>query len=131
VEQLYTNLLANFNFLQAQTAEQPDALMGLQYFGFMSDNRERICGCLDYFNTKNSTFQVEMHVSTHEATIVSRPDSTVVAQPIYMLTWNLCVTKMARISVETSVSQVDRLFEAIGLNPGVRRGGGAMDGADG
>jgi hypothetical protein len=125
VEQLHMNLLANFRYLQTEAATQPDILMASKYFRFVSDTGESLRCSLDHFNTDNINFEVETHVSTHETTIITRPDGTVITQPIYLLTWNLCVAKTARVVLESSVSDVDRLFEAISLNPSVyRRGGG-------
>jgi uncharacterized protein YfaA (DUF2138 family) len=119
VEQLKTNLLANFKYLQNEAAAQPDALMGSKYFRFMSKTGESLRCSLDHFNAENANFELDTHVSTHNTTILTRPDGTAITQPIYILTWNLCVAMTARVVVESSVSDVDRLFEAISLNSAV------------
>jgi hypothetical protein len=119
VDQLQTNLLANFKYLQNEATTQPDALVASKYFRFMSKTGESLCCSLDHFNSENASFELETHVSTHNTTILTRPDGTVITQPIYILTWNLCVAMTARVVVESSVSDVDRLFEAISLNNAV------------
>jgi hypothetical protein len=128
VDQLHMNLLANFRYLQTEAAAQPDVLMGSKYFRFVSDTGESLRCSLEHFNSDNVNFEVETHVSTHETTIVTRPDGSVITQPIYLLSWNLCVAKTARVVLESSVSSVDRLFEAISLNPSRANNDSAMNG---
>jgi hypothetical protein len=115
VDELHTNLQANFNHLRSEQATNPEAIMSTAHFTFLSASGDKVRCSLDHFNVNTSNNELETHVTTHATTIVTRPDGSVVRQQIYMLTWNLCVCKTARVVLETSVGEVDRLFEAISL----------------
>jgi hypothetical protein len=115
VEELHMNLQANFNHLRSEQASNPESLMSTMHFTFVSANGDNVRCSLEHFNVDNVNYELENHVTTHATTIVTRPDGSAVRQQIYMLTWNLCVCKTARVVLETAVGEVDRLFEAISL----------------
>jgi hypothetical protein len=114
------NLQGYFNFLKAEQAANPDVLMASKTFSIVSSSGENVRCTMDHFNNPNASNELEAAISTHETTIGARPDGSAVKQQIYILTWNLCVARTARVIDETTPGNLNLLMEAINLNDAAR-----------
>jgi hypothetical protein len=117
--ELRDNLQANFNFLKGEQSASPDVLMASKQFSIVSRSGDRVRCTMAHFNGgSNAGSELEGIVSTHETTIGTHKNGTPAKQQIYLLTWNLCVARTARVVDESTPGDLDFLMDAIDLNAG-------------
>jgi hypothetical protein len=116
------NLQGNFNFLKAAHAANPEVFIASKQFAIMSSSGESIRCTLDHFNTPNASNELHSTISTHETPIGTRPDGTTAKQQVYILTWNLCIARTARVIDESTPGNLNLLMDAISLNDAARGG---------